>query len=158
MLSMSKLTPDATTLSELMIEVFRVNGLALAAGDRLSRPAGLTSSRWQVLGVIDHGPESVATVARTMGLTRQTVRIIAAALEREGFVAYEENPHHRTAKLLVLTEAGRKALRRVEARHAGWAKALAKCLDHERLRVTLEGLRQVGDALERDASRASRKA
>ncbi|MDI1476349.1 MarR family winged helix-turn-helix transcriptional regulator [Polyangium sp. y55x31] len=155
---MTALTPGATTLSELIIEVFRVNGLALAAGDHLSGPAGLTSSRWQVLGVIDHGPESVATVARTMGLTRQTVRIIAAALEREGFVVYEENPHHRTAKLLVITEAGRRALRQVEASHAAWANRLARGIDRERLRGALEGLRLVRDVLERDASRASRKA
>jgi DNA-binding MarR family transcriptional regulator len=158
MLSMPALTPDATTLSELIIEVFRLNGLALAAGDRLSGPAGLTSSRWQVLGVVDHCPESVATVARTMGLTRQTVRMIAAALQREGFVVYEENPRHRTAKLLVITAAGREALRQVEASHAAWANRQAKGIDRERLRGALEGLRMVREVLERDASRASRKA
>lgn len=42
---MEKLTAAATAFSELVIEVFRVNGLALEAGDLLARPAGLTSAR-----------------------------------------------------------------------------------------------------------------
>jgi DNA-binding MarR family transcriptional regulator len=149
---MAKLTPAATAFSELVIEVFRVNGLALGAGDLLGQPAGLTSSRWQVLGVVDHGPAPVSNVARLMGLTRQSVQLTADALERDGFIEYVENPHHRRAKLIAITAAGRKALRRVEERHALWADRLGKRLRLAGLRATLEGLRQVREALELDTS------
>lgn len=149
---MTKLTPAAAAFSDLVIEVFRVNGLALEAGDVLTKPAGLTSARWQVLGIVDHGPASVSDVARVMGLSRQSVQQTADALEREGFIEYLENPHHRTAKLISMTEAGREALRQVEQRHAAWANRLGKRLDPAALRAVVEGLRQARQVLEEDAA------
>jgi DNA-binding MarR family transcriptional regulator len=151
-LPMAKLGVAAMALSELIIEVFRFNGAALAAGDRLSLPSGLTSARWQVLGVVDHGPTPVSHVARTMGLTRQSVQLTANALERDGFVAYVPNPNHRRAKLLTLTARGRKALRQVEARHAVWAERLGKSLPLAELKQTLAGLTRARELLEKDAA------
>lgn len=145
--------PAATAFSELLIEIFRLNGLALEAGDVLARPAGLSSARWQVLGVVDHGHEPVAGVARTMGLARQSVQQTADALERDGFITYLENPRHRTAKLIAITAAGRKALRNLEARHAVWANRLGAQVDPKSLRALVEGLRHVRDAMEVDAAR-----
>jgi hypothetical protein len=43
-------TSAGRTLTDLVLEVFRLNGRLLAAGDRLSKTVGLTSARWQVLG------------------------------------------------------------------------------------------------------------
>jgi DNA-binding MarR family transcriptional regulator len=148
MLSMAKLTPVGALLSELVIEVFRVNGLALAAGDRLTRPVGLTSARWQVMGVVDHAPTPVAHVARTMGLTRQSVRETADALVRDGFAIYVDNPHHRTAKLLALSDAGRKALREIEAQHALWANQLGRKLGLAGLQAAVGGLQRAREVLE----------
>ncbi|ATB31782.1 MarR family winged helix-turn-helix transcriptional regulator [Melittangium boletus] len=148
---MSKLTPSALSFSELILEVFHLNGLALAAGEVLSNPSGLTSARWQVLGVVDHGPVPVASVARTMGLARQSVQLTADSLERDGFIEYVDNPHHRRARLIAITDAGRKALRGVEARQATWANRLGERLEPATLRATLEGLRRVRELLEQDA-------
>lgn len=145
---MTGLSPAGWTFSELLVEVFRVNGLLLAAGDDLARPAGLTSARWQVLGVVDHGPATVAQVARTMGLTRQTVRQTADALVRDRLVEFADNPAHRRARLMTLTPAGRTALRYVEERQAGWASSVAKRLPHTDLRAALAVLRDLGDLLE----------
>ena len=36
--------------TELVLDVFRLNGLLLAAGDHLTAGEGLTAARWQVLG------------------------------------------------------------------------------------------------------------
>lgn len=142
------LSPRGREFSELLVEVFRVNGLLLAAGDELARPAGLTSARWQVLGVVDHGPSSVAQVARTMGLTRQSVRQTADALARDGMIEFHENPNHRRAKLMVLTDSGRTALRYVEEQQAGWANAIGERLPLSELRSTHAVLRDLGDLLE----------
>jgi DNA-binding MarR family transcriptional regulator len=134
--------------SELLVEVFRVNGLLLAAGDELARPAGLTSARWQVLGVVDHGPATVAQVARTMGLTRQSVQQTADALVRDDLVALMTNPADRRAKQLTLTPTGRTALRYVEEQQAGWANAIAERLPHSELSACLGVLHDLGDLLE----------
>lgn len=147
---MAKVSAGAQTLSALVIEVFRLNGLALSAGDLLSGSAGLTSARWQVLGVVDHSPASVADVARVMGLRRQSVQVTADALERDGYIAYVDNPHHRRAKLISLTKEGERALRMVEARHATWANRLGKRVERATLQAALDGLRAVREVLEQD--------
>lgn len=153
---MAKLTAVGELLTELVLEVFRVNGLALEAGDALTESLGLSSARWQVLGVVDHEPAPVANVARVMGLARQSVQQTADALERDGFIEYQENPHHRRAKLLALTTRGREALRKVEARQATWANQLAAGVDAKALRAAADGLRQVRQRLEEDTASDSR--
>ena len=145
---MTVLSPGGWAFSEVLVEVFRANGLLLAAGDRLAGPAGLTSARWQVLGVVDHAPATVAQVARTMGLTRQTVRQTADALVRDKLVELVDNPAHRRARLMTLTDTGRTALRYVEERQAGWANAIAERLPLSDLRACLGVLRDLGDLLE----------
>lgn len=145
---MTTLTTRGLAFSDLLVEVFRVNGLLLSAGDQLAQPAGLTSARWQVLGVVDHGPATVAQVARIMGLTRQAVQQTANALARDRMVLYQDNPRDRRAQLMVLTPRGRTALRQVERRQAAWANRVAERLTVAELRATTETLRDLGDLLE----------
>ncbi len=145
---MTALSDRGREFSELLVEVFRVNGLLLAAGDALAAPAGLTSARWQVLGVVDHGPCTIARVARTMGLTRQAVRQTATSLVRDGMVVFEDNPHDRRARLLALTPRGRSALREVERRQAAWANDVAARISLVELRAATGTLRDLGDLLE----------
>ncbi|MFP2895031.1 MarR family winged helix-turn-helix transcriptional regulator [Corallococcus sp. 4LFB] len=147
---MPSLTRKAETFSALVLEVFQLNGLLLQAGDRLSAPAGLTSARWQVLGVIDHGPATVAAVARTMGLARQSVQQTADALADDGFVEYVENPHHQRAKCVSLTAAGRRALRKVELAHAEWADRMGASLAPALLASAVKGIREARLRLEKD--------
>ena len=144
----------AEIFTELLLEVFRVNGLLLAAGDDLTRPVGLTSARWQVLGVAEHGPVPVSHVARTMGLSRQSVQITANGLARDGFVTFAENPHHRRAKLVRVTEKGERALLYVREQQALWAERIGGEHDLEVLAKALETLRGLKGSLERNASPA----
>ena len=57
-------TTEGEAVSELVVHVFRLNGLLLAVGDAMARPAGQTSARWRVLAAIDEAPLSVAQIAR----------------------------------------------------------------------------------------------
>lgn len=143
-----RLSAHGAALTELVLELFRVHGLVLAAGDQLAAPSGLSSARWQILGVVDHGAATVAQVARTMGLTRQSVRQTAEALARDGFIVHVDNPADLRAQLIALTPAGRRALRQVEARHAVWADRLAADLDQATVQVTLAGLRDLARRLQ----------
>lgn len=147
---MSGLSPTGDAFTELALEVFRVNRLLLEAGDHLTQPAGLSSARWQVLGVVEHGPSPVAHVARVMGLTRQSVQQTADGLEEAGLIAYLENPHHRRAKLMTMTPKGREALDYVQQRHADWANEVAGTHTLEGLQAAVAVLRQVRAGLEQD--------
>lgn len=149
---MEGLSQQGAAFTELLLEVFRINGLLLAAGDTITRPVGLTSARWQVLGVVEHGPSPVAHVARTMGLTRQGVQGTADALEKDGFIDYVANPHHRRAKLMRITPKGEKALEVVRARQAVWANEVAGKVDLDALQGALEVLRELRGGLEQTRS------
>lgn len=117
-------TPAGDAFSALVVQVFRLNGLLLAAGDALAKPTGQTSARWQVLAAVEDTPATVAQIARGMGLARQSVQRIADLLARDGLAGYQDNPGHRRAKLVRLTPRGRSALRTIQASQRAWADAL----------------------------------
>lgn len=148
---MDELNPQGDAFTELVLEVFRLNRLLLDAGDELTAPAGLSSARWQVMGVVEHGPIPVSNVARIMGLTRQSVQQTADGLAADGLVVWTDNPHHRRAKLMSLTPAGRKALDLVQRRHAEWANRIGGTQPTEELRAALGVLRRLRATLDPDA-------
>jgi|SRR5579871_4930790 len=120
-------TPKGGELTKFILEIFRLNGRLLSAGDRLTADIGLSSARWQVLGAIAFAgtPQPVANIARNMGLTRQAVQRLANDLEAEGFVSFEPNPHHRRAKLLLMTKKGQAAYQAATKRQVPWVNRLA---------------------------------
>src|SRR6059058_6028262 len=116
----------AVKFGELIVLVFRLNGMLTAAGDALAAPAGQTSARWRVLVAIEENPMTVAQVARAWSLARQSVQRVADVLERDELVAYEPNPAHRRASLLRLTPSGQAALRRIQEAQGAWAAAVGE--------------------------------
>ncbi len=152
---------NESALTTLLITVFRLNGALLAAGDRLVRDLGLTSARWQVLGVAAAAPVPlpIASIARNMGLTRQGVRQVVSDLEQSGLVRFAPNPHHRRAHLVVLTPKGEEANRAALARQAPWAAELGRGLDATQVKDAadlLAGLLQRLDGGSRDEGRGGR--
>jgi DNA-binding MarR family transcriptional regulator len=120
-------TPAGEALTSFLTDLFRLNNLLLTSGDRLVAPLGLTSARWQILGaVISAGrPQPVAWLARDLGGSRQNVQRIVNDLEREGFVAFETNPHHRRAQLVVLTDRGRRTFDAAMRLQVPWVNSLS---------------------------------
>jgi DNA-binding MarR family transcriptional regulator len=132
-------------LTELIIEVFRLNGDLLAAGDALVGDLDLTSARWQVLGAIALSPVPlpVAHLARNMGLTRQAVQRVVDEMRAGGFLRLEPNPHHRRAMLVIMTERGEKAYRAAISRQEPWADALATGLSPREIGAATRLLREL---------------
>ena len=153
---MADRTPKADAVTELILEVFRVNGDLLAAGNRLAGPSGQTSARWQVLGALRNGPLTVAGIAREMGLARQSVQRTADLLAEGAVVEYLENPAHRRAKLVSLTPGGERILAEISRRQVAWTNGLAEALpfDEARVREALEVLRWLHGELERGGESA----
>ena len=143
-------TPGSDVVTELILEVFRLNGRLLAAGDVLVADLGLTSARWQVLGAIAISPalEPVARLARRMGLTRQAVQRVVNDLEHLGLVEFRTNPHHQRAQLVGLTAKGRGIYDQAHQRQAPWANHLAEGLDPGELQAAIRTIRQLTARLE----------
>ena len=111
-----------------IVELFRLNGILLSEGDRITRDLELSSARWQVLGALELAdrPRSVSQIAREMGLTRQSVQRVVNELSDYGLLAFQDNPDHRRSKNVVLTTKGRKAFRAAMRRQAQWADTILK--------------------------------
>src|SRR5437879_5201890 len=123
----TKRTPAGDALTDLILDLFRLNSRMLAAGDRLVADLGLTSARWQILGAVitAERPQPVAWLARDLGANRQNVQRIVNDLHEEGLVAFEANPHHRRAQLVVLTDKGRQTFDTAMRLQAPWVNKLA---------------------------------
>lgn len=133
----TKRTLEGDALTDLVLDLFRVDSLLLTAGDRLVAPLGLTSARWQVLGAIVSAdrPQPVAWLARDLGGNRQNVQRIINDLHKEGLVSFEVNPHHRRAQLVVLTENGRRAFEAAMELQAPWINNLSEGLSVKDIRT-----------------------
>src|SRR5438132_4318224 len=123
----TKRTAAGDALTDLILDLFRLNSRLLAAGDRLVAELGLTSARWQILGAIvtAERPQPVAWLARDLGANRQNVQRIVNALHQEELVAFETNPHHRRAQFVVLTDKGRQAFDAAMRLQAPWINGLS---------------------------------
>ena len=142
-------SPDGQTLTEIIVEAFRLNGRLLDSGDTMTKDLGLSSARWQVLAAIDGEPLTVAEIARRMGLRRQSVQRTVNSLRSSGFVSLLANPNHRRAKLIEMTETGYHALEEVYRRQCSWVNELAIGISSEDLDRTLKTMAAVRSRLER---------
>ena len=145
--SPSPRTPAGDAFTALVVQILRLNAHLVAAGDELARPAGQTSARWQVMGILEHAPATVAQVARALGLARQSVQRVADLLEADGIAEYVPNPADRRADLLQLTENGRAALQTIQKAQRTWADALGAEIGEDELRRTSEVLRKAMEAV-----------
>ncbi|WP_225768414.1 MarR family winged helix-turn-helix transcriptional regulator [Inquilinus sp. Marseille-Q2685] len=125
-------------MTDLILDLFRLNSRIVSAGDRLVVGLGLTSARWQVLGTIVAAdrPQPVAWLARDMGANRQNVQRIVNDLEAEGLVVFRPNPHHRRAQLVELTGKGRETFDAAMRLQAPWVDGLAEGLRVEDIATT----------------------
>jgi DNA-binding MarR family transcriptional regulator len=141
-------------LTEIVLEVFRLNGSLITAGNALADGTGLTSARWQVLGAlaIAGEPRTVARIARAMGLTRQAVQRLVDELEAEGIVRRLEHPESRRARPVELTIRGASLYDEMTRRQRPWADRTAAGIPAARLRSTLDVLRAVRTRLEKESA------
>jgi DNA-binding MarR family transcriptional regulator len=147
-------SPGGRAIAGILAETFRLNGRLLEAGDRMTRDLGLSSARWQVLGAVGSGSsggsDTVASIARRMGIRRQSVQRTVNALRVDGFVVLRENPNHRRARLVKITDKGARALSASFERQTLWAHELSAAVGAEDLDRTLEVMTALRSRLDDD--------
>ncbi|OWV69101.1 MarR family transcriptional regulator [Rhizobium sp. R339] len=141
---------EGDAFSAFAMTALRLAGHLTAAGDRLAKPAGQTSARWQVLAAARSGDMSVAQIARALGLARQGVQRLADVLENEGLITYTDNPQHQRAKLVRLTTEGAARLGMIEVAQAGWADGLGAAFTSAELDAARAVMARVMGLLEAD--------
>jgi len=147
---MMKRTPSGKILTELILEAFRLNGALLDAGNRITKPLGLTSARWQVMGAIELAgqPLTVAQVARRMGLSRQGVQRIVNDLERLEMLELKSNIDHKRSPLVSISAKGKRVMAEVNKAQIAWVNKLAEGLGIRKVEQALKLIQSVSDRLE----------
>jgi DNA-binding MarR family transcriptional regulator len=141
-------------LGRFALSIFRINGLLLRTGDRLTRSIGQSSARWQVLGRVGAQPQTVSQIARDMGHARQSVQRVADILAKEGLIVYRRNPANRRAPLLELTPHGADILRTIYALNEEWTRHVMTRLHPEQLDAVADALEEIAHILEADEQQA----
>jgi len=143
-------TAEGDAATAVVLEIFRVNGLVLADGNRLAVAEGLTAARWQVLGAVALAgrPLTVPQIARRMGLTRQAVQESVNRLLAEALAEARDNLDHRRSPLIGLTELGSQKYTAIDQRQSRWINQLAAGLQITDLAAAARVLRDLGDRLE----------
>ena len=123
---------------DIVLATFKLGGLLIHEGDKLTKEFNLTSARWKVLGAIylSEKPQTVPDIARTMGLTRQAVQRLVDTLIEDKLLESYENPAHKKAKLFSLTAHGESTYSTLDAVQIEWAKSLSEDFNLNDLETT----------------------
>jgi len=140
-------TSEGAAITDLILAVFLANGRLMRAGDALLRDLGLTGARWQILcGVVDT-PRTVAQIARRYELSRQGVLWVVQGLAKDAIVELVNNPDHKRAKLVRLTDKGRSLLIDVERRQRPWSNDIAATFRLDEIHQAIAYLERLGKAV-----------
>lgn len=148
-LNATQKTEAGKLVTDIVMMVFRLDGMFMKAAERIANPGGLTAARWRVLGAVLHEGRTVAEISRQMGLARQSVQPTADLLVRDGFATFVDNPRHKSAKLLVATEKGLSLVASIAGRQSQWANAVGAALDPEALKSGHALFRELIEAVEK---------
>ena len=140
-------TPSETGVlaGRTILEVLRLAGRLTLAGNDLVGGLGLTAARWQVLASAAEELRTVAGVARSVGLARQSVQRVVNDLAAEGLVTLADNPADRRTRLVVVTAEGAQGHRL----RVPWTEALAEGFTPEELAATEQVLSRLRARLDR---------
>ena len=145
-----KHTPEGRLFTDIVLDIFKLSGLLVLEGDKLTKELGLSSARWKVMGAIvnSRSPLTVPQIARNMGQTRQAVQRLANEMEGDGLLSFQTNPHHKRAKLLTLTAKGKINYKKLVQKQIPWANTVANKISTSDLQMTSSVLQKLIDNLE----------
>ena len=143
-------TEKGQLFTDLVLEVFRLHGLLISEGDRITQDVGLTSARWKVLGAVAQANNGITVpqIGRSMGQSRQAVQRIVVLMIRDGLLIYKDNPDHKRAKLVTLTEAGQEIFEELEGRQSVWVNDVSEKITANELETSLSAMRKLINKLE----------
>jgi len=109
---------DANPLDEyrrLIADVYELAGRSRATSEAFARDTGQSAARWHLLSVVSDEPATVPTIARRLGLVRQSVQRVANELAEESLVEFHDNPANRRSPRVGITAYGRDVAARLFA-------------------------------------------
>jgi len=118
------------TKTEKMVALTRAVRAAFnrlkALSDDLHGDVQITTAMRAVMETLSEaGAQTVPQIARAKGVTRQHIQLLADALVKAGLAAVKDNPAHRRSPLIALTDKGKRAFAKMQAREAPIVEEMA---------------------------------
>lgn len=150
-MSTTRRTEEGEVLSNLILDLFKVNNLIITSGDKLVSSIGLTSARWQVLGTIAKSDEAIPIVqiAQRMGTTRQNIQRIVRDLIKMHLLTPIANPKNKRASFIVLTDEGKEKFNQAMNLQIPWVNKLASGMKLSDIQATFRVLVYLSENLEK---------
>lgn len=130
---------------DLVLSIFRLNGLLIAEGDAMTDKLGLTHARWKVIGAIalSSAGLTVPGIARVLGQSRQAVQRITDVMVEDGLLHYEPNPKHKRSVLVTLSDEGKTVYNTLRDVQDPWAIEATEDIPIEELETSLRLIRRL---------------
>ena len=124
---------------DLVLSIFRLNGLLIAEGDAMTEKLGLTHARWKVIGAValSQNGLTVPGIARVLGQSRQAVQRITDVMMKDGLLDYSINPKHKRSVLVLLSESGKEIYNTLRDVQDPWAIEATGEIPSEELETAL---------------------
>lgn len=138
-------SPKRMLFLDLVLSIFRLNGLLISEGDEMTEKLGLTSARWKVIGAValSSAGLTVPGIARVLGQSRQAVQRITDVMVEDGLLAYESNPKHKRSVLVTLTDEGKQIYNSLREVQDPWAIESTEDIPTEELDTALRLVRRL---------------
>lgn len=142
-------TPDGNLLAtEAVMNTVRTADLVFERINRLLRPLNVSAAGGLVLGLLrDHGSMSPSELGERLIVTRATVTGLLDSLERRGFVRRSAHPTDRRSLQVEITDHGLSVLKDLRVLVHRNEKAWMGALSEAELRVYIDLLHRIQDAL-----------
>lgn len=112
-----------------------------ALDEALRKDVGITAAMRTVMdSLYENGIRTVPAIARSKGVTRQHIQVLADKLVAAGLVSKRDNPGDRRSPLLALTTQGEAALERLRQQEIAVLTDLGRALRERDLDATLKTL------------------
>ena len=122
--------------------------LLRARADDLHKDLGVNASMRAVMESLAGANETtVPEIARSRGVSRQHIQVIANGLVDENLIEVRDNPDDKRTFLVSLTDQGRVVFDEIQKREAVELRRLSRAFSSDELNVTLNALRKLSDAL-----------
>ena len=143
---------NGEVFTKIALEIFKVSGLLNNEGDKITEEFGLSSARWKVMGAIEKSTDlvTVSQISRIMGQSRQATQRVVDVMVKDELVAWLDNPNHKKAKLVELTDKGKQTYNLLDKKQVGWANQGAEGIDRDELDKALITLNKMAKFLERE--------
>jgi DNA-binding MarR family transcriptional regulator len=141
---------DGKTMHELFRALFAARNATAEIEEAVHQAAGLTGSQKKNLGyLLSEGPMTISELACVRGVSRQSVQVAISALTRQGYVHLNDNPRHKQAKLITVTEQGRARFLQCETREHSLIEGFFSEMDKNQVLATTDLLNNLTEILQR---------